>query len=85
MTLSEAIYIIEKSQDSITDKVFRGEPPCPPDEYFIAVGRFLPMLKCLNCLFGWSFNTSSASFVPRCKDRDNPPPLQHDADELPFG
>ena len=86
MTLSEAIYIIEKSQDDITDKVLLGEDPYPSDEYFIAVGRVLPMLKCLNCLSGWASNTSSASFVPRCEDESNfRPDLQQDADELPFG
>ena len=87
MTLSEAIYIIEKSQDDITDKVLLGEDPYPPDEYFIAVGRVLPMFKCLNCLSNWASRIDvSGDFIPRCEDENNfRPDLQQDADELPFG
>ena len=50
MNLSQAIEIIEKSQEDINDKVLLGEEPYPPDEYFLAVGKVLPYLKCLECM-----------------------------------
>lgn len=84
MTLLRAIEIIEKSQGDITDKVLLGEEPYPPDEYFIAVGKVVPMLKCLNCLSSWASKDASGDYIPRCEDENNfRPDLQQDADELP--
>lgn len=48
MTFVHAVLTIAKSQDEINEAVFLGEQPYPPDEYFVAVGKILPYLKCLN-------------------------------------
>ena len=87
MTLSQAIETIEKSQQNINDQIVRMDDVYAPDEYYLAVSAILPMLKCMNCLSSWaSKDNISDDFVPRCEDEINfRPPLQQDADELPFG
>lgn len=84
MNFSQAIEIIEKSQDDITDKVLLGEDPYPPDEYFLAVGKILPYLKCLDCMAKQAVNDNGRGFIPRCNaDSFISPELN--PEDLPFG
>ena len=86
MTLLQAIETIEKSQQNINDQIVRMDDVYAPDEYYLAVSVILPMLKCVNCLSKWASLNTSGDFYPRCEDENNfRPPLQQDADELPFG
>ena len=84
MTLTQAIETIEKSQEDITDKVFLGEKPYPPDEYFIAVAKVLPYLRCLNCMLKQAVKDNGGEFVSLC-DADKFISPELSADELPFG
>lgn len=76
MTFTHAVLTIAKSQDEINEAVSLGEQPYPPDEYFVAVGKILPYLKCLNCMFLQSVkdNGDDFFFVPS----------EPNADKLPF-
>lgn len=83
MTLSEAIETIEKLREDITDKIFLGEKPYPPDEYFLAVEKVFPYLKCLNCMALQATKDNGRAFVPHC-DADKFLSPELNADELPF-
>lgn len=76
MTFAHAVLTIAKSQDEINEAVFLGEQPYPPDEYFVAVGKILPYLKCLNCMISQSGKDNSGDFIFV--------PSEPNDDELPF-
>ena len=96
MDLSQAIEIIEKSQADICDKIFLGEEPYPPDEYFLAVAAVLPYLRCLNCMAKQSVKDTCKAFISVCNSGNSSKPNADEKEqqfispelnpeELPFG